>query len=174
MADGGSPVVVALVAAVTSAPVVSSASTLACASNVVLKTAVDTAKEPVSAMITTALDRIRCCLDIEAATTPESPPAIGFASLARARRPRASTAAETCHGTQRSDEDSLRRREPGDAARGRAPDPEQGLFQPAAFPARGRYHGREERGEERARHAEEQEEQLRVERVAPARVELRA
>ena len=62
-----------------------------------LKTAVDTANDPVRAMITTARDSSLCCLDMAAATTPDSPPATGFAICARARRPRSSAIDDSRH-----------------------------------------------------------------------------
>src|SRR5438094_6611182 len=84
---GGSPTAAGVVT-VTSAPLVSLASTLDCAVYVELNTAVDTAKEPVRAMIINPRERSRRCRDIAADTTVAKPPASGRVIRAITRRPR--------------------------------------------------------------------------------------
>ena len=83
-----------VVDAVTSAPLVSCASTRDCAAYVALNTAVETANEAVSAITIRPRDSSRRCRDMEAATTPDSPPASGRAARATVPRPRTSTALE--------------------------------------------------------------------------------
>src|SRR5438132_12027007 len=85
----------AVVVAMTSAPLVSWAWTRDCAAYVALNTAVETANEPVSAMIVSPRERSRDWRDIDAATTPESPCASGRANRASARRPRDSAPVAT-------------------------------------------------------------------------------
>ena len=63
----------------------------------VLKIAVDTANEPVSAMMTTARESSRCCRAMDAATTPERPPATGRVIWASVRRPANSANPDTRH-----------------------------------------------------------------------------
>src|SRR5438093_12682710 len=89
--------VAALVVAVTSAPFVSWASTLDCAAYVTLKTAVETANDPVSAMITSPRESRRRWRDIDAATTPERPRAAGSTARRRTRLPEPSIPFDSRH-----------------------------------------------------------------------------
>ena len=73
-----------------------------------LKIAVETANEAVSPMITRPRDSRRRCRDIEAATTPDSPPASGRVARARAGRPRLSTAVEIRHDSSAAPAHSAR------------------------------------------------------------------
>src|SRR5438105_1518599 len=93
---GGRPVAAAVVA-VTSAPLVSWASTRDCAAYVWLNTAVETANEPVRATITRPRDRRARCRDMDAATTRDISPARGRTARARARRPEARTRPDSRH-----------------------------------------------------------------------------
>src|SRR4051794_4509780 len=88
-----------VVEAVTSAPLVSCASTLDCWAYVALNTATDTANEAVSAMTRRPRDSSRRCLDIEAATTPESPRAKGRLRCAMVPRPLLRAAFEMRHAS---------------------------------------------------------------------------
>ncbi len=90
-APGGRPAA-AVVDAVTSAPLVSCASTRDCAAYVALNPAVETANEAVRAMINRPRDSSRRCRDMDAATTPDMPPASGRTAPATTRRPRPSRA----------------------------------------------------------------------------------
>src|SRR5438445_11840016 len=87
----------AVVVAMTSAPLVSWASTRDCAAYVWLNTAVETAKEPVRATITRPRDRRARCRDMDAATTRDISPARGRTARARARRPEARTRPDSRH-----------------------------------------------------------------------------
>src|SRR2546423_5679689 len=90
----------AAVVTVTSDPFVSWASTLDCAAYVWLNTAVDTANDPVSAMIISPRDSRWRWRDIDAATTPESPWARGRVMRLIARRPRTRNPFDTRHANR--------------------------------------------------------------------------
>ena len=72
------------------------------------------------------------------------------------------------------DEHRLTHRQPHDPPRRGASDPQQSLLLAPAVSTRGRDHRGEQRREDRSRDAEEQEQQLRIQRVAAGRVELGA
>ncbi len=60
-----------------------------------MKIAVETANDAVSAMISRPRDNRRRWRDIDAATTPDRPPASGLAALATAALPRPSAALDS-------------------------------------------------------------------------------